>query len=233
MELALCSRDEKERGRVEQMLRQWMFFICGKVDFLVCSSGEELFSCYAPGRFAFLFLDIESDGLDCARQIRSGGDSCQIAFLSDDPGSALACYEVHPAGFFLKPVKKKQLFELLRWHRALFLPAMDCITVQVSRSARKVLMADILYVSVAGRSSFLHMKGETLQTNRTLSELSRELEKASFFRCHREYLVNPVHISGLFGRSLAMDDGENLPVSESRLEEARQWVQHVKKFRIS
>lgn len=233
MELALCSADKAAAQRLAQMLRQWMFVINAVAPVIQYENQEAFFSGYHPGRFAFVFLDTEPDGLDIAHRMRFVGDKCQIAFVSSSQKQALACYAVHPAGFFLKPVRQAALYELLWWHRALFLPAMEYLTVLCARAPKKILLADIRYISVSGRTSLIHLAGEVVHTNRSLSELANQLRESGFFRCHRAHLVNPAHLEKLQGRKLLMDTGEALPVSEERLDEARRWVQMVEDARRS
>lgn len=225
MELAICSRDGPQAERVEQLLRQWLSDIHGQAEIRRFDGPQELESGYLPGRFDFLFLDVQADGLDCARRLRAAGESGPIVFFSDGPEQALACYETHPAGYLLKPVDRERLFALLRWYRALFLPVMERLTVRTARMERQVLAADILYISVQGRTSTLHLGGETVRTNRSLNQLSEELNRASFFRCHREYLVNLAHVLDLRGNYLALDNGQEIPVSENCLRRARRLVE--------
>lgn len=224
LEVAVCSNDGPSRGLLTQMLRDWAGAHSADVAVAAFCGAEAFFQAYAPGRFAFVFLDTDlagASGLEAARRIRGAGDSCQIAFLSGDARHALACYEAHPAGFFLKPPDYARLCELLQWHRGLFLPAMRAITVVSARAPRKLLLGDILFIAVSGRTSLIHLKKETVATNRPLNELAQELGGAGFFRCHRGYLVNPGHIAGLKERRLLLDDGREVPVSEDRAAEAR------------
>ena len=228
MKLAICSGDGPQVQQLTQLLFQWLSDIHGQAEVCSFSHPQELLAGYQPGQFAFLFLDVQWEGLDCARQLRSLGEDGPIAFLSQGAEEALACYEVHPAGYLLKPVGREPLFGMLRWYRSLFLPVMGRLTVRVARVERQVLVADLLYVSVEGRTSTLHLTGETVHTNIPLGQLEKKLAQASFFRCHREYLVNPAHIVDLQGCRLLLDDGGELPVSESRLRQAQQLVRKTK-----
>lgn len=221
MELAICGGDRQAQQHLEELLRLWLGDIQGQAQLCLFPGPQELLPQYTPGRFAFLFLDVQAGGLDCARQLRAAGEGCQIAFLSEGPQEALACYEVHPAGYLLKPVERKPLFDLLRWHRALFLPAMERLTVRSARVERQMLVAEILYITVQGRTSILCLRGEQVRTNTSLGQLAQQLAPASFFRCHREYLVNPAHILDLQGNRLVLDSGQEILVSENNLRQAQ------------
>ena len=135
-------------------------------------------------RYAILFLDVGlagTPGLEVARKLRQNGDNCQIVFLSRDSSPALTCYQVHPAGFFLKPVFPHQLQELLNWNRNIFLSTMNSITVVFARRPRRLLLADILYITVSGRTSQICLAQEIIPTNRALNELQASLPKPAIF----------------------------------------------------
>lgn len=227
IQIAICSQDQGERTRLAQLLSSWFQSAGVQVRLVPYVTGEAFLQDYQPGIFSFAFLDINltsRSGLEVARYMRKCEDSGQIVFLSQDGAPALSCYQVHPAGFFIKPVAAEQLFELLHWNRGLFLHAMDSITVVSSRIHRKVLLADILYVTVSGRTSRICMPQEQVATNCTLNQLAEQLPVPRFFRCHRSYVVNGSHVGKLEGRALELDNGERIPVSEDKLHQVREWV---------
>ena len=224
IEIGICSGDKANRENLILALTDWFGSVNAQVALCRMEQGQELLAEYAPGRFAFLFIDTEladGSGLDLALQLRAGGDNGQIAFLAGDERAALACYKVHPAGFFLKPVDEALLRDMLQWYWALFIPAMDSITVTVARIPRKLHLADILYISVCGRTSHIHMRRETVAINRSLNDLEKELPAQTFFRAHRGYLVNTAYVAAIQEKQLLMKNGERLPLSEERLPAAR------------
>lgn len=227
IQIAICSQDQEEQARLAQLLFGWFQSAGVLLRLASFATADAFLQEYQPGDFGFIFLDANlapTSGLELARHIRKCADSCQIVFLSQDGAAALSCYQVHPAGFFVKPVAAEALSELLQWNRGLFLHAMDSITVVSARIHRKVLLADILYVSVSGRTSRIHLHQEQVLTNRTLNQLAEQLPPERFFRCHRSYVVNGAHVRKLTGRTLELDNGEQVPVSEDKLHSAREWV---------
>lgn len=227
IQIAICSQDQEEQARLAQLLFGWFQSAGVLLRLASFATADAFLQEYQPGDFGFIFLDANlapTSGLELARHIRKCADSCQIVFLSQDGAAALSCYQVHPAGFFVKPVAAEQLFELLQWNRGLFLQSMGSITVVSARLRRKVLLADILYVSVSGRTSRIHLHQEQVLTNRTLNQLAEQLPPERFFRCHRGYVVNSSYVRKLTGRTLELDNGEQVPVSEDKLHSAREWV---------
>lgn len=227
IQIAICSQDQGEQARLAQLLFSWFQSAEVLVHLASYTTADAFLQEYRPGRFDFIFLDVNlapTSGLELARHIRKCTDSCQIVFLSQDGAAALSCYQVHPAGFFVKPVAAEQLFELLQWNRGLFLQSMGSITVVSARIHRKVLLADILYVTVSGRTSRICLLQEQVNTNRTLNQLADQLPPSRFFRCHRSYVVNGAHVRKLTGRTLELDNGEQVPVSEDKLHPVREWI---------
>lgn len=227
IQIAICSQDQEEQARLAQLLFGWFQSAGVLLRLASFATADAFLQEYQPGDFGFIFLDANlapTSGLELARHIRKCADSCQIVFLSQDGAAALSCYQVHPAGFFVKPVAAEALSELLQWNRGLFLHAMDSITVVSARIHRKVLLADILYVTVSGRTSRIRLLQEQVNTNRTLNQLADQLPPSRFFRCHRSYVVNGSHVRKLAGRTLELDNGEQIPVSEDKLHPVREWI---------
>ena len=227
IQIAICSQDQEEQARLAQLLFGWFQSAGVLLRLASFATADAFLQEYQPGDFGFIFLDVNLapvSGLELARRIRKWADSCQIVFLSQDGAAALSCYQVHPAGFFVKPVAAEALSELLQWNRGLFLHDMDSITVVSARIHRKVLLADILYVTVSGRTSRIRLLQEQVNTNCTLNQLADQLPPSRFFRCHRGYVVNSSYVRKLTGRMLELDNGDQIPVSEDKLHSAREWV---------
>lgn len=227
IQIAICSQDQEEQARLAQLLFGWFQSAGVLLRLASFATADAFLQEYQPGDFEFIFLDANlapTSGLELARHIRKCADSCQIVFLSQDGAAALSCYQVHPAGFFVKPVAAEALSELLQWNRGLFLHDMDSITVVSARIHRKVLLADILYVTVSGRTSRIRLLQEQVNTNCTLNQLVDQLPPSRFFRCHRSYVVNGAHVRKLTGRTLELDNGEQVPVSEDKLHPVREWI---------
>lgn len=227
IQIAICSQDQEEQARLAQLLFGWFQSAGVLLRLASFATADAFLQEYQPGDFGFIFLDANlapTSGLELARHIRKCADSCQIVFLSQDGAAALSCYQVHPAGFFVKPVAAEALSELLQWNRGLFLHDMDSITVVSARLRRKVLLADILYVTVSGRTSRIRLLQEQVNTNCTLNQLADQLPPSRFFRCHRSYVVNGAHVRKLTGRTLELDNGEQVPVSEDKLHPVREWI---------
>lgn len=227
IQIAICSQDQEEQARLAQLLFGWFQSAGVLLRLASFATADAFLQEYQPGDFGFIFLDANlapTSGLELARHIRKCADSCQIVFLSQDGAAALSCYQVHPAGFFVKPVAAEALSELLQWNRGLFLHDMDSITVVSARIHRKVLLADILYVTVSGRTSRIRLLQEQVNTNFTLNQLADQLPPSRFFRCHRSYVVNGAHVRKLTGRTLELDNGEQVPVSEDKLHPVREWI---------
>ncbi len=145
--------------------------------------------------------------------------SCPIVFLSVSSKMALNCFSVHPAGYYIKPIKYSQLTALLDWHKGLFAKSCRSLSITSQRIPRNVFQHDIVYISVSGRTATLMTALGNIQTNRSLSDLSSALEPGIFAKSSRNAMVNLDHVSAIDGPSLTLDNGEILSVSLDRMEE--------------
>ena len=80
------------------------------------------------------------------------------------------------------------------------------------------MWADILYVESMQNYLKLHFKDKTLIIYQTMISLEELLPKNSFFRIHKSYLVNILHIDLITGNKLLIN-GQELPISRQRKDE--------------
>lgn len=77
----------------------------------------------------------------------------------------------------------------------------------------EVRLKDIAYIEIQGHTAFgAHRRPGDLHPP-GIDSLEEELTLDSFFRCHRSYLVNLDHVTGLEKRDFLMDDGTKVPIS--------------------
>jgi DNA-binding LytR/AlgR family response regulator len=84
-----------------------------------------------------------------------------------------------------------------------------------------VLRDDILYIEVFGNDLVFHCKGETVESVGSLASVMERLPTDSFYRAHRNFIVNLRHVQKIGHFFFTMQNGEKVSVAKNRYTEAR------------
>lgn len=169
--------------------------------------------------FDILLLDIAMkpiDGLELARKLRRRSDESRLIFITAHPQHAIEAYDVQAFHYLLKPVDTKKLEQLLLHICSLLQKErQNAITIRQGTSVRRISLAQILYLEVLDRKIYLHTQKEVLPFYGKISELEPSLPK-TFFRSHRSYIVNLVHVQYYDKGEIRLDNEEIIPLSKRR-----------------
>ena len=233
---AICD-DEYE---VRHLLQSWLADSSYNADVKEYSSGEELLRDMDQGtQIDVLFLDIamgNADGIETAKElahrIERSGKSMRasrplIIFVTGIPDRMGDAFGVSAYGYLLKPVSKEMLESEL--HRAVTelnrLDAqmvcetvyeekeVECITIQTGKITANTEIRDILYIESNGRKTVVHLKDNSFEVYKKMEEFEKELGK-TFFRIHRGFLVNMLHVKSYSRTEVHMDNGDSLFISK-------------------
>ena len=126
-------------------------------------------------------------------------DSCEkkdthvsIVFLTNDPSFVFDCYEVDAIRYWLKPIEKVKLEQLLT---TLHKPR-AYILWRMNAEIRKLYHDEIQYLESEGHYVHCHISHETLRMKAGFQELCGQLSE-DFMLIHRSYCVNIHHVHAL------------------------------------
>ncbi|MEM6724866.1 MAG: LytTR family DNA-binding domain-containing protein [Bacteroidota bacterium] len=84
---------------------------------------------------------------------------------------------------------------------------------------------DIVRIEGERNYSFVILKNKKKHlVSKTLADLEDLLEGKSFFRSHRSYLVNGMHIESYNNTLITLSDGVEVPIARRKKEEFLEWV---------
>jgi len=86
-------------------------------------------------------------------------------------------------------------------------------------------LKEIVYIEGDRNYSFVHLtKNRKELVSKTLSHLEELLDDKGFFRCHKSYLINRLHIvSSRQNLSILLSNGQNLSISRRKKESFKNW----------
>jgi two-component system LytT family response regulator len=169
-----------------------------------CSSGAEALLSIRDKNPDLLFLDVqmpECDGFDVLEML--GRDlPPAVVFVTAYDQFALRAFEAGALDYLLKP------FDDMRFDRALSRakerlsgrrsPAHhDRLVIKETGQVSFVRITDIDWIEAADYYTCLHVGAKTHLLRRSMSELERELDAATFCRIHRSSIVNIERVRGM------------------------------------
>ena len=224
MKIAICDDLQSARQELHAMVREYLAQESMTAEILEFSSGEALLEVFSPGLFDLIFLDIYMDGItgiQTAHLIREKDPDCLIVFTTTSLEHGADAFDLEAFHYLVKPVDKTKLFSVLtRWKN--LLSEIQTIPLRCGRSVRPVLIRDILYIEVQGRSSTVYTAKEAIPTSMTLSSLEEALPAGQFVKPIRYQLAALRHIRTVGEQELELENGTKLKISRGERENLRQ-----------
>ena len=224
MKIAICDDLQSARQELHAMVREYLAQESMTAEILEFSSGEALLEVFSPGLFDLIFLDIYMDGItgiQTAHLIREKDPDCLIVFTTTSLEHGADAFDLEAFHYLVKPVDKIKLFSVLtRWKN--LLSEVQTIPLRCGRSVRPVLIRDILYIEVQGRSSTVYTVKEAIPTSMTLSSLEEALPAGQFVKPIRYQLAALRHIRTVGEQELELENGTKLKISRGERENLRQ-----------
>lgn len=186
-----------------------------------------------------LFLDIEMPRLNGFDLLEKAGDlSFQVVFTTAYDRYAVRAFKFSALDYLLKPIDPVELratVEKAAQKVRIVQQQLDLLRQQLlsARHSSKIalpqlngfIIADVEHIiyceSDSNYTRFFMKNKEQYLICRTLGEVESLLEGYSFFRAHKQFLVNTGEINRIMrdeGTSLVMSNGKQLPVSRQKLE---------------
>ena len=167
-----------------------------------------------------LLLDIGMEGMSgmaLARHLREQNNDIYIIFITSMVQYAIEGYEVRAFGFLEKPLSYA-LFrrEILDVTADITGKGDHIVSLNIGDTLSVLHSNKLLFAEVYGHIVQLTCTDEVRQCAISLSALEEKLTGASFFRCHKSYLVNYRHIADIGLTEITLSNGAVIPLSRHR-----------------
>lgn len=237
MNLSICICDDEEfnvlllKRILESYFKERKVFC----DIITYPNGLSLLHDFKDG-FTYpdvLFMDImlgDSNGVDICKEMRKGGYTGVIIFLTGASEYAVSGYELDARGYILKPYKAKLIHETL--DRILRNSGTVAYTIKIYNRIIRIPIEDILYIESQNTKCVIHCVDNVSYTiYKKLSDVEAELAGNGFLRSHRSYLVNMAAIISA-ENSFILNNGESVPIRTKNAKEIRNaYMEYIERFR--
>lgn len=223
IKIAICDDEAPARRYLSSLIRTQrlhceIFEYASAADCL--SSGQE---------WDLLFLDIElnsgADGMDIAREIRSGQTKQPvIVFVTGYEKYVFDAFDVGAFQYLLKPVDEDKFAEVFKRAVKQILTAHETtqnprtLTLHSAHENRTVPLGSIYYIESSNHKVILHLTDGEFACYAKIGELESELQ-GQFFRIHKGYLVNLSYLSGYSKSEVRLTNGEKLLLSKYKYQD--------------
>lgn len=183
------------------------------------SSAEELLN--SKKHYGLVFLDIMMpgvNGVNAARALRAQKKADSIVFVTGSKEYVFDAFDVGALHYLLKPIDSKKFKEV--FERAHIISKRNDIqhkklVIRTRNSTEAVQISDIFYVESQLKKLIIHTGSRDISCYGKISEFEKELG-ASFYRCHRGYLINMYYVESYNGESITLVNGEYVYLAKER-----------------
>ena len=220
--IAVCDDERSMLRQLSQYLTQIQQETGDQYDLFYYTSAEELLT-HIHRDVQVILLDISMggmSGMDCARQLRAGGCTAAIFFITSMTEYALEGYDVQAFAFLPKPLVYGDLKQrLVKYFSTLDNSSRAVLPVETAAGTEILPIDEILYAEVFQHETSFVLPERKVNSLLQLSAVESRLSSHGFFRCHRSYLVNMAHIKSIRQDSVLMPGDIVIPISKYRRKE--------------
>ena len=215
MRIALCDDERRECEHIAGMIRAYAAERNYEITTQTFVSGEALLR---EGKFDLYFLDYmmeEMDGISLAHNLKKQfNNAVTICFLTgyDNIAERIINERVYADGFLRKPVDARQLYEKLdQFYKMSFF---NRLQLKRDGSYETIYPQDILFAQAVDKKTLIYFYDRCEEYPIQLSELEKNyLSPNLFFRTHRSYIVNMMHIARYDKKVIEMKSGDRVELS--------------------
>ncbi|MDE5437721.1 LytTR family DNA-binding domain-containing protein [Elizabethkingia meningoseptica] len=225
----------------EPLARFHLKEMADQIDFLevvdTCATALEANTKVIENKIDLIFLDINMpylSGLEFLEQLENPPLCILTTAYSE---FALEGYRLQVTDYLLKPIAFNRFYQAVNRAQQQFIMSEKSksnlqtddpfLYVRQGDTFIKVSWVDILYIESMQNYTKLHFKDKSILIHQTMKAIEESLSADHFFRIHKSFLVNIIHIEMISGGRLFINKTE-LPISRIRKEELLNQVVYKK-----
>lgn len=219
MKIAICD-DEKE---ICAQLKRLTLRQKPDCEVFLFDSGRQLLR--SRQRFSVILMDIQMDGMsgiETARALRMKDENVVLIFVTALKEYVFEAFDVSAFHYLLKPVSEEKFCRVFenacREAEKREQETGEQVFFHTRNRSFTLRKRDILYVESRGRKVDIHTASECVTVYATMKGIAQQLG-GNFYRCHRGYLVNLVHVAEYEPDRILLGGGETVFMARDKYTE--------------
>jgi len=191
-----------------------------------------------------IFLDVEMDDMTGFAMLKQLNDiTFQTIFITSYSHYAIKAIRFNALDYLLKPIKKKELAKAIKRHTSNSIKSENSIQMnhalinlrtkniedqilllQTQKGPLRLALKRITKIESDRNYSYIHLSNNTKElSSKTLGYFEEILVDKGFYRCHRSFLVNKIHIESYNRDFFLLKDNSRIQISRRKKSESRKW----------
>lgn len=187
----------------------------------VFDSGEAFLFALEDQKPDAVLLDIQlksMNGYTLAEIIRKNDKRLPLAFITGEKDYVFDGYKVDACAYLLKPINKAAITQLLAKIKDKVNSSDIPLILKAKDGIVNLYQSDVYYIEGANHSTSIKTKNDTYCSNKRLNDWEEELNKESFFKPHRSFLINLGMIEKIEKAYCTMKDSTQVPIARGQWE---------------
>lgn len=222
MKIAICDDEKLQIELLKKYCISWLSKRKLHAEIATYLSAEAFLFAYEDDKsYDILLLDIqmkELDGISLAKKLRELGDNLSIIFITGVKDYVFEGYHVQAIDYILKPIEEKKLETALDRAYNSIQKQESFIILQIDNDLVKLNEKDILYIESIGHKSIVYTHNNKYEIKKGINTVEKEISQSFFYKCHRSYIVNILHISSISKTDVKVNDAL-VPIARGKWEE--------------
>lgn len=221
LNIAICDDEQLQTEYLKNLVTEWAAQSGNSTKICTYPSAESFLFEYSEDQsFDILLLDIEMgklSGIELAKEIRKNNSTIQIIFTTGYYQYFSDGFDVSALHYLIKPISKEKLFPVLSKAVSNLTFRQRSIIIENADGTFRIPLSDILFIESDRMHTVIHTSIEVFRTRKGISQVEALLSE-NFFRVHRSYIVNLIHISKITKTEVTLSSNENIPIARGNYE---------------
>ncbi len=219
IKIAICDDDIQVLEKMVSIVKDYFRIIDRTVWVAEYKSGARLLK--ANARFDIIFLDIEMpqmDGIETAQKLRNWDLNSKIIYVTNYSQYQKRAYKVHAFDYIDKPLQEKAIFGVLKEAIRYLDGAIkkQKYAFDTEEGIITLELDDIYYFEYLTKKVIINSAKGKYVSRYSLKELYEKIGNNSFELPHKSFIVNFLHIKGIKGFEIFMENGATIPLAQKR-----------------
>ena len=225
MRIAICDDILHELQNLVALTNEYLSLHAIDAEVAGFSHPDALLTAIEADSFHLYVLDIVmpmANGLELGKEIRRHDREAQIIYATTEPQFALQAYAANPISYLIKPIDKRQYFDVLDLAFAKTgLADEQSFAVKTADSLRVIKLSSIACCEYRSHAVIFDITSGEKLLSRTFRESFSEycaplLQDKHFLQCHASFVINMRRVERFARDSFTICRGKIVPIASKR-----------------